>query len=117
MCFCSPRKRARLSRLFSQLIQPLEKPLCGLELTFRRKPNSEKGGKDGGLRFAISETVDEESSAEDDEATGTLLATRISEGQYVEKRLSEKMILKKIVNDLDNLPAECGTVLSVVLTS
>ena len=43
------------------LLKPLETPLCGLELTFRRKPNSEKGGQDGGLRFALSS--DEEKAA------------------------------------------------------
>lgn len=89
------------------LIKPLEEPLCGLELTFRRKPNSEKGGQDGGLRFALSEDAD-------DASCGLLLVTRISEGQYCDKAFSEKLVLKKVVNDLANLPAECGEVLSVV---
>jgi hypothetical protein len=89
------------------LIKPLEEPLCGLELTFRRKPNSEKGGQDGGLRFALSDDAD-------DDSCGQLLVTRISEGQYCDKAFSEKLILKKVVNDLANLPSECGEVLSVI---
>ena len=89
------------------LIKPLEAPLCGLELTFRRKPNSEKGGQDGGLRFSLSDDGD-------DDACGQLLVTRISEGQYCDKLLSEKLILKKVVSDMAKLPADCGEVLSVV---
>ena len=87
------------------LIQPLTPPLSGLELTFRRKPNSEKGGRDGGLRFTI---------AADDDETGVLLVSRISEGQYTSKVFSERKLLRRVLDDLDKLPAECGTVSSVV---
>lgn len=94
------------------LMKPLEEPLCGLELTFRRKPNSEKGGKDGGLRFTLSTGSQSEEAADD--ACGELLVTRISEGQYCDKLFSEKLILKKVTTDLAKLPVECGEVLSVV---
>ena len=94
------------------LMKPLEEPLCGLELTFWRKPNSEKGGKDGGLRFTLSTGSQSEEAADD--ACGELLVTRISEGQYCDKLFSEKLILKKVTTDLAKLPVECGEVLSVV---
>lgn len=98
------------------LVQPLEEPLCGLQLTFRRKPNSEKGGQDGGLRFTLSDNAPELDDGEGpgDDSDGLLLVTRISEGQYVEKLLSERRILQKVVADLERLPDDCGSVLSVV---
>lgn len=109
------------------LIQPLTPPLAGLELTFRRKPSSEKGGQDGGLRFAVSDAACEgegEGEGADgasdgeravaDAGSGVLLVTRISEGQYTAKMFSEKKLLRKLVTDLEQLPAECGAVTSVV---
>ena len=92
------------------LIKPLDEPLCGIELTFRRKPNSEKGGQDGGMRFTLSSGGEEE----DDDSTGTLLVTRVSEGQYTAKIFSELKIMKKLVQWLETVPAECGDVVSVV---
>ena len=90
------------------LVKPLEEPLCGMELTFRRKPNSEKGGVDGGMRFTVSK------DDEGNEGDGVMLVSRISEGQYTSKIFSEIRILKKFVSDLDGLPSECGQVVSVV---
>ena len=94
------------------LVQPLAPPQCGLELTFRRKPNSEKGGQDGGLRFALSAT--DEGDEGGDGETGVLLVTRIVEGQYTTKIFSEKKLLRRLISDLEMLPSECGSVLSVV---
>ena len=92
------------------LIQPLSPPLSGLELTFRRKPNSEKGGVDGGLRFVLSDA-----SADDaGEGAGMLLVSRISEGQYTSKMFSERKLLRKLVADLETLPSCCATVNSIV---
>ena len=82
-------------------------PAAGVELTFRRKPNSEKGGQDGGLRFALS-------GAGADGGAGGLLVSRISEGQYTAKIFSERKIIRRIVSDLDKLPASCGTVTAVL---
>ena len=92
------------------LVMPLSPPACGVELTFRRKPNSEKGGKDGGLRFAL---MDEPGEA-DDANTGVLLVTRISEGQYTSKFFSERKLLRRLVDDLEKLPEECGVVCFVM---
>ena len=92
------------------LIVPLTPPASGLELTFRRKPSSEKGGVDGGLRFTISNEEDGGACEE----YGVLLVTRISEGQFTDKSFSEHKLLRRLVADLDSLPVECGAVSSVV---
>lgn len=101
------------------LVVPLKAPLCGVELTFRRKPSSEKGGQDGGLRFAISAGDEGESGGDGEGGSdgggdcGMLLVTRLSEGQYTSKSFSERLLLRRLVADLGSLPAECGEVLSV----
>ena len=91
------------------LVQPLERPQHGIDVTFRRKPTSEKGGQDGGLRFAVA--ADDETG---DAGSGTLLVTRISEGQYTPKMFSERAIVRALMKDLEKLPADCGSLLSVV---
>ena len=97
------------------LIVPLEPPLSGIELTFRRKPSSEKGSTDGGLRFMLVEPDEHE---EEQEPLGSLMVARISEGQYTTKMFSEQKLLRRLVADLESLPADCGSVASVVdLTS
>ena len=92
------------------LIQPLTPPLSGIELSFRRKPSSEKGGMDGGMRFSIMDGEGEE----EEEKAGVLLVTRISEGQYTSKIFSERKLLRRLVDDLEKLPEDCGVVCSVV---
>ena len=91
------------------LVLPLQPPECGATVTFRRKPTSEKGGTDGGLRFSIA--------PESEEATGdasVLLVSRISEGQYTNKPFSERAICRAIKKDLNSLPAEVGSVTAIV---
>ena len=91
------------------LVVPLERPQYGISLTFRRKPTSEKGGQDGGLRFAVA--------ADEPEATvsdGTLLVTRNSEGQYMPKIFSERALCKQLISDLSTLPEDCGSLIGVV---
>eukprot|EP00966_Prymnesium_polylepis_P098522 2281443-Prymnesium_polylepis.1 len=91
------------------LVQPLSpQPPAGIKVTFRRKPTSENGGTDGGLRCTLS-IADEDAAA-----GGVLLVTRISEGQTISKIFSEKMIVKRIVTDLAKLPEECGAVAAVL---
>ena len=97
------------------LVVPLDPPLVGVELTFRRKPNSEKGGTDGGIRFLL--TANEESATTDGVADGQLLATRLVQGQYTDKIFSERMLLRRVIADLEKLPSSCGAVLSVVDSS
>lgn len=89
------------------LVQPLQPPQNGVSVTFRRKPSSEKGGQDGGLRIAVARD-------EGDETAGVLLVTRISEGQFTSKVFSEKALCRSLVRDLESLPADCGKVLGVV---
>ena len=90
------------------LMQPmlLEKikpsPPRGMMLTFRRKPTDAKGGTDGGLRFALSR----------DE--GILLVTRVSEGQSISKSFSERILVRKLVSELESLPEALGQVTAVV---
>ena len=91
------------------LVQPLQPPQYGVDITFRRKPSSEKGGQDGGLRLAVGLDIDQEEGGE-----GTLLVTRISEGQYTAKQFSEKAICRALIKDLNDLPSTCGEVLSIV---
>jgi len=91
------------------LVLPLEKPQHGVSITFRRKPSSEKGGQDGGIRIACAADSDD-----DGNDMGTMLLTRISEGQYTPKIFSERAICRSIINDLKGLPEDCGTVLGVV---
>lgn len=108
------------------LVLPLEPPEHGATLTFRRKPNSEKGGQDGGLRFSIAS---EQPTGDDDDemvvltsapATeecvprGTLLVSRISEGQYTNKPFSERAITRCIKQDLLHLPPDVAQVTAVV---
>ena len=93
------------------LVQPLEEPMCGVSLTFRRKPSSEKGGTDGGLKFAVSYEDEDEAQCG---SAGMLLITRNSEGQYTNKFFSERRLMQRILKDLEALPAECGAVSSVV---
>lgn len=89
-------------------IQPMliERTALGMDLTFRRKPNSEKGGVDGGLRFTVA--------APESDGIGALLVSRISEGQYTAKAFSEQRICSKLLSDLEQLPQECGSVTSVI---
>eukprot|EP00308_Calcidiscus_leptoporus_P023679 CAMPEP_0119379474 /NCGR_PEP_ID=MMETSP1334-20130426/52858_1 /TAXON_ID=127549 /ORGANISM="Calcidiscus leptoporus, Strain RCC1130" /LENGTH=151 /DNA_ID=CAMNT_0007398993 /DNA_START=11 /DNA_END=466 /DNA_ORIENTATION=+ len=82
------------------LVQALQPPQQGVDVTFRRKPSSEKGAQDGGIRIAIGHD--------------SLLVTRISEGQYTSKAFSERALCRSIVRDLESLPAECGEVLALV---
>ena len=89
--FCTWLSRRPFSAVLPvqpMLIQPLREPLFGLELTFRRKPSSEKGGVDGGLRFTVA--ADPPDSA-GPEGVGVLLVTRISDGQYTGKGFSERL--------------------------
>ena len=88
---------------------PVEGPPLGVELRFRRKPSDAKGGIDGGIRFIISDELDDDTSH-----GGALLVTRMSEGQYVPKIFSEKAIVKLVVNELERLPAEVGEVAAVL---
>ena len=74
-------------------------------MTFRRKPNSEKGGVDGGLRFVVSDG---------DDGDGALLVSRISEGQYASKAFSEKRLVTRLLADIETLPSDVGRVSSVV---
>ena len=90
------------------LVMPLPQPLSGIELTFRRKPSSEKGGQDGGLRFVVS---DDESAEAD--GSSVLLVSRMSEGQYTTKAFSEQRLLRLLLDVLESLPPECGRVMSV----
>lgn len=89
------------------LVVPLPPPQHGVTVTFRRKPTDAKGGQDGGLRVAAE-------GEGDGGGAGVLLVTRISEGQYIEKRFSEKLLCRALVEWCGGLPAECGEVLSVV---
>ena len=83
---------------------PIEpSPPYGVELTFRRKPTDEKGGTDGGLRFVVE--------------AGTLLVTRISEGQAISKSFSERILVEKTVKDLERLPAAAGQVTAVLYSN
>ena len=77
-------------------------PPRGMQLTFRRKPTDAKGGADGGLRFALSR----------DE--GILLVTRVSEGQSISKSFSERILVRKMVRELESLPEALGRVTAVV---
>ena len=90
------------------LWQPLSpSPPRGVLLNFRRKPTSEKDGIDGGMRFTVAAGVGSESD-------GVLLVTRVSEGQTISKHFSERALVRKVVQDLDQLPAEAGSVTAVV---
>ena len=94
------------------LVLPLEAPEHGVTLTFRRKPNSEKGGQDGGLRFSIAS---EQPGSDDASAgRGTLLVSRISEGQYTNKPFSERAITKCLKQDLLELPSDVAQVTAVI---
>lgn len=84
---------------------PVEGPPRGVELRFRRKPSDEKGGTDGGLRFIIDDS---------DARHGSLLVTRMSEGQYIAKAYSEKAIVKLILSELERLPVEVAEVAAVL---
>ena len=99
------RSFASMLPMQPMLVLPLEPPQHGIELTFRRKPTSEKGGTDGGMRFTLAREEEEE---------GVLLVSRISEGQYCSKQFSEKVICRALVKDLAELPEECGRVAAVV---
>ena len=95
------------------LVKPLHpQPPAGIQITFRRKPSSEKGGTDGGLRctVACSEVDGDESSDE----SGVLLVTRISEGQTISKAFSERALIKRLLTDLATLPEDCGAVSGVL---
>mmetsp|Transcript_27348 Transcript_27348/g.45598 ORF Transcript_27348/g.45598 Transcript_27348/m.45598 type:complete len:162 (+) Transcript_27348:85-570(+) len=85
----------------------------GVELTFCRKPSSEKGGTDGGLRFAVS-FDDELDASLDAKLPGVLLVTRISDGQHIAKHFSERILVQMLLKDLASLPVEIGEVLSVL---
>ena len=79
---------------------------AGVDLTFRRKPSSEKGGVDGGLRMSVQ--------LEESRGRGSLTVTRLTEGQYVDKRFSERKLCALLRRDLEGLPASCGTCVSVL---
>ena len=53
-------------------------------------------------------------SGEDSKSDGVLLVTRVSEGQTISKHFSERALVRKVVQDLDQLPAEAGSVTAVV---
>ncbi len=91
--------------MFWQPLSPA--PPQGILLNFRRKPTSEQDGIDGGMRFTVA-------SGEDSKSDGVLLVTRVSEGQTISKHFSERALVRKVVQDLDQLPAEAGSVTAVV---
>ena len=91
--------------MFWQPLSPA--PPHGVLLNFRRKPTSDKDGIDGGMRFTVA-------AGEDSESDGVLLVTRVSEGQTISKHFSERALVRKVVQDLDQLPAEAGNVTAVV---
>ena len=91
------------------LVQPLApQPPAGIQLSFRRKPTSEKGGIDGGIRCTLSPVDEDEAGG--DGSTGVLLVTRVSEGQSISKLFSERALIKRLIADLQTLPEECGSV-------
>ena len=77
----------------------------GISLTFRRKPTGEKPSTEGGLRFVVG-------AGESGEPV--LMVTRQSEGQSVAKIFSERKLVRALCQDLERLPAEAGSVASVV---
>lgn len=81
-------------------------PPHGVTLTFRRKPSSEKGSTDGGIRFLVGTLPDEEESV--------LLVSRISEGQPYPKLFSERKLLRSLVAQLERLPTDVGAVSAVL---
>ena len=69
-----------------------------LRVTFRRKPTDEKGPVDGGIEITLVTSVD----AADHDLALTLRA--LSEGAYVDKSFSQKLLAKSIIRDLPRVP-------------
>lgn len=91
----------------------------GVKVTFLRKKTKEKGSEDGGIDFSIGFTAKDD--IDTDSLAGTrisLLATRNSEGQTVNKMFSEKLIVVAFVKgiageDLARANEQLSTMVSV----
>eukprot|EP00611_Tribonema_gayanum_P032308 TRINITY_DN9590_c0_g1_i1.p1 TRINITY_DN9590_c0_g1~~TRINITY_DN9590_c0_g1_i1.p1 ORF type:complete len:195 (+),score=41.66 TRINITY_DN9590_c0_g1_i1:23-586(+) len=86
----------------------------GVELFFRKKPTMERGSQDGGMAFSV---ISAPQPGDDNAQEGTLVVTRITEGQMIRKVFAERIVCKSVataIQDLQDLEPENFTVVSMV---